>query len=82
MSNAERSEARIRWLLRRGMKELDVMLGRYHQHRYANAPPAERAAFLRLVTEIEDPEIWAWAMHRAEPPAEFADVIEQLRIHY
>lgn len=75
-------EARIRYLLRRGMKELDVLMARYHARRYAEAPQAERDAFVRLLTQVEDPDIWAWAMGHEPPPVEYADVIEQLRIHY
>lgn len=73
--------ARLRYLLRRGMKELDVMAQRYHAQRYPQAPAAERAAFERLLTEAEDPDIWAWSMGYDEPPAEYRDVIEQFRIH-
>lgn len=73
--------ARLRWLLRRGMKELDIMVTRYHQHCYGQAPAAERAAFVRLLSEVEDPDIWAWAMGYQDVPVEFADVISQLRIH-
>lgn len=74
-------DRRLRWLLRRGMKELDVMVMRYHAGRYAQAPAPERAAFVRLLEDIEDPDIWAWSMAYAPVPDEFADVIEQLRIY-
>ncbi len=75
------SEARLRWLLRRGMKELDVLVTRYHDHRYSKATPAEQAAFLKLLNEAEDPDIWAWVMGHAEPPAEFASLVHELRRH-
>lgn len=74
-------EARIKFLLRRGMRELDVLVARYYQHRYPVAPQPERDSFLRLLTEVEDPDIWAWSMGYAELPAEFSNVIEQFRIH-
>lgn len=73
------NEARIKWLLRRGMKELDVMFGRYHAHRYPIAPEAERAAFVALLDGPQEPDIYAWAMGFAEPPAEFAEVIREFR---
>lgn len=74
-------DGRLRWMLRRGMKELDVLTERYQAKRYAQAPPAERAAFMRLLNEVEDPDLWAWVMGKAEVPPEFADVVEQLRRH-
>jgi len=73
------NEARIKWLLRRGMKELDVMFGRYHAHRYPVAPEAERAAFRALLDGPQEPDIYAWAMGFAEPPAEFAEVMREFR---
>lgn len=75
------NEARIRYLLRRGMKELDVMFTRYYDHRYAVAPEAERAAFLDLLDGPQEPDIWAWAMGHAECPPEYADVIAEFQ-HY
>lgn len=61
------------------MKELDVIVERYHQRRYPAAGEAQRAAFVRLLSEVEDPEIYAWAMGHAEPPSEYADLIAELR---
>lgn len=72
-------EARIKWLLRRGMKELDVMFGRYHAQRYPLAPESERAAFLKLLDGPQEPDIYAWAMGFEEAPAEFAEVIREFR---
>ncbi|MGQ0502612.1 MAG: FAD assembly factor SdhE [Panacagrimonas sp.] len=74
-------ERRLLFLLRRGMKELDVMVTRYHAHRYASAPDTEREMFVRLLATVEDPDIWSWAMGYAIAPAEYAALIEQLRVH-
>jgi antitoxin CptB len=68
----------LRWHLRRGMKELDILFERYYHDRYATAPATERAAFARLL-EREDPELWQWLMGHSEAPAEFADVVRALR---
>ena len=61
------------------MKELDVIVERYYQRRYPSAAESQRAAFVRLLTEVEDPEIYAWSMGHAAPPAEYADLIAELR---
>lgn len=53
--------ARVRWLCRRGMKELDVLLSAFLDQQYDNAPPAEQAAFVVLL-ECQDPDIWAWIL--------------------
>jgi len=74
-------EGQLRWLLRRGMKELDVLTERYYATRYPVAPDAERATFVHLLQTTEDPQLWAWALGNAQPPEEYADVIDQLRRH-
>jgi len=61
------------------MKELDVVVERYYQRRYPKAGEAQRAAFVRLLSEVEDPDIYAWAMGHAEPPSDYADLIAELR---
>jgi len=70
--------AHLRFRMRRGMKELDVVLERYFATRYPLAPPAERDAFARLL-EQEDPVIWDWMMQRTAPPPELDDVVQRLR---
>ena len=75
------NEGRLRWLLRRGMKELDVLMERYYAHRWPSAPPDEKAEFLRLVTLAEDPDIWAWTMGYDDVPEEYAVIIAQLRVY-
>lgn len=71
----------LRWRTRRGMKELDVLFERYLARRLESAPAAEQQALARLL-DCEDPQIWQWVMEQVPVPAEFADVIEQLRRHH
>ncbi len=56
----------VRWRCRRGNLELDRLLARYLDHRYAHAPTAERAAFRRLL-ERPDPELLALLTGRTAP---------------
>lgn len=46
--------ARLRWLCRRGTKELDVILNRYLDSRFDHVDASEQQAFLALLT-WEDP---------------------------
>jgi len=50
-------EGRLRWLCRRGMKELDAAMEAYLDHCYADAPEDERAAYRGLL-EMQDPELF------------------------
>jgi antitoxin CptB len=70
--------SRLRFLCRRGMKELDVLFTRWLERRYPAASPDERWIFVRLL-EREDPELWSWIVGQTEPPIDVADVITQLR---
>mgnify|MGYP001315133127 CR=1 FL=1 len=70
--------SRLRWRCRRGMKELDVLLTRYLDHDWPQAPAAERATFLRLL-ELQDPELAAYCLGRAVPQeADFAALVGRL----
>ncbi len=72
---------RLRWLLRRGMKELDVVVTRYYDRHFTDAPEPERAAFSKLLETAEDPDIWSWVMDYSPVPAEYADVVRRLRLY-
>ena len=47
---------RLRWRCRRGTRELDLMLMRYLDHEFPQAPPSEREAFMRFL-EYPDPRL-------------------------
>ncbi len=51
-------ESRLRWLCRRGMKELDVVMTTYLESNYAIASEAEKAGFKELL-EMPDPDLYA-----------------------
>ncbi|HLU61984.1 MAG TPA: succinate dehydrogenase assembly factor 2 [Gammaproteobacteria bacterium] len=62
-------QARLKWLCRRGMKELDVLLEHYLEHEYPRADEEERAAFRELL-ECQDPVLWDYVMERDQPGSE------------
>ena len=71
-------DARLRWLCRRGMKELDVLLERYLEQDYAQTTEPQRAAF-RALLECQDPVLWDYVMERDQPQDEdMQDVIRKL----
>ncbi|PKM09035.1 MAG: hypothetical protein CVV14_01665 [Gammaproteobacteria bacterium HGW-Gammaproteobacteria-4] len=69
---------RLRWRCRRGMRELDVLMLRYLDHRWSQADGDERAGFERLL-ETEDDLLWRWMMRRevATNP-EMATLVERI----
>ena len=58
MSGQAAQRARARWLCRRGMKELDVLLTRFMDAHYDAMTAQERARF-QSVLELPDPDLWA-----------------------
>ncbi|MDR3386245.1 MAG: succinate dehydrogenase assembly factor 2 [Rudaea sp.] len=72
-------EPRLRWRCRRGMRELDQLLGWYFEVRYAQADAVAKAAFSTLLDE-QDPELWNWLSGRAVPPqAGWRNIIDEIR---
>lgn len=75
-------KSRVRWLCRRGMKELDVLLERFMAAEYDTLSLSQRAAFLDLLQQ-EDPDLWMLIMERQPPQneeqAQLLDRIRQLR---
>lgn len=70
--------SRLRFLCRRGMKELDVLLEGFLTRQFEKAEPALQQEFI-AVLDVEDPDLWAWIIGHAEPPPEFANVIARLQ---
>jgi len=55
--------SRLRWRCRRGMRELDQLLGWYLDTRYPGSDDAAKEAFSTLLDQ-QDPELWDWLMGR------------------
>ena len=50
--------SRLRWLCRRGMKELDVVMSLYLDSRYERASEVEKDSFKYLL-DMQDPDLYA-----------------------
>lgn len=75
----EAAAGRLAWRCRRGMKELDLLLGRWLAERAPSAPPAETRVFERFL-ELPDPQIAAY-LWRGEDPDDpgFLELVRYLR---
>lgn len=58
--------AKLRWRCRRGMRELDVMLSHWLNHRFEQSTSEQQASFIALL-ECEDDQLWDWLTGRTEP---------------
>lgn len=48
---------RVRWRCRRGMLEMDILLGRFVEQRYAQMDEQQREAFDELL-DLADTDLW------------------------
>lgn len=56
---------KLRWMCRRGMRELDMLLLGYLERHYPEAEPAAQRAFARVL-EMQDPDIYSLLMGRSQ----------------
>ena len=71
--------SRLRWLCRRGMKELDVVLVRYLDNTYESATSLEQERFRELL-QMPDPDLYNLLLGRdlTDDP-DLARFLRQLR---
>ena len=71
--------SRLRWLCRRGMKELDVVMSTYLETYYVDASAEDQRGF-KMLLEMQDPELYNLLLGReyAQDPA-LQTLIEFLR---
>jgi antitoxin CptB len=71
---------RVRWRCRRGMLELDIVLGRFIEQHYASLNRAQQAALDRLL-DMPDPTLWDMIANAGVSPlqSERCGVLELLQ---
>lgn len=70
---------KLRWRCRRGMRELDQLLGRWLEREWRQSPTAIRAVFLRLL-DTEDDKLWRWFLgHETPADADLAALVQHIR---
>lgn len=69
---------RLRWRCRRGMLELDIVLGRFVERHYAGLDEAQQAVFDTLL-EMPDSELWDMITGKVMPQEKSRAVLELLQ---
>jgi antitoxin CptB len=67
----------LRWRCRRGMRELDVLLERYLEGRFATASHPEQEAF-RLLLETQDTVLYAYCLGSEPVPPHLRSLIDRI----
>ncbi|MGH8091168.1 MAG: succinate dehydrogenase assembly factor 2 [Rudaea sp.] len=71
--------ARLRWRCRRGMRELDQLLGGWLDARYPHADASVQRAFAELLEE-PDPQLWDWLSGRETPSrSDWQSIVDEIR---
>jgi len=58
---------RLKWLCRRGVKELDIIMSHYLEYSFLDAPASEQKAFRELL-QIEDPILFQLVVGKQKSP--------------
>jgi antitoxin CptB len=73
--------ARLSWACRRGMLELDVLLGNFLKEAYPALNVDDKVLFIELLS-LQDPVIHAWLMGHETPAEErFKHITDTIRRH-
>ena len=77
----DKNISRLRWACRRGMLELDVLLGNYLEEAYLQASPDDQKSFVELL-ECNDQELFMWLTGKEIPPlTQHISIVEKVRHH-
>lgn len=72
---------KLEWSCRRGMLELDVLLGNFLKEAYTSLPDQDKQFFTDLLA-LPDPELFDYLMGRAQPEdANLAKITAAIRAH-
>ena len=69
---------RVRWRCRRGLLELDIVLGRFIEKNYAGLDESQQAIF-DVLLDMPDTELWDMIAGKAVPQEECRAVLELLQ---
>lgn len=58
--------SKLQWACRRGMLELDVLLGNFLNEAYAGLTKSDKELFITYLSQ-SDPELFAWLMGHGTP---------------
>jgi len=80
--NTNLETARFKWCCRRGMLELDLLLGRFMEQGFNDLSAARKNTFMKILGEA-DPDLYAWLMGYEQPKSqEFIDFVQWFRDNY
>lgn len=72
---------RLRWACRRGMLELDILLGHFLEEAYLHLSDDDKTLFMKLLA-CNDQELFEWLTGKKQPvEADILYMVEKVRQH-
>ena len=72
--------AKLKWACRRGMLELDVLLGKFLDEHYPSLAFKDKEHFIRLLGQ-SDTDLFAWLLGKEKPHDEgLASLVNKIRM--
>lgn len=66
---------------RRGIKEMDLILGPFADSRLASLSDAQLAVYERMLEE-NDQELYPWVSTGVNAPSQYAELFDLIRLHH
>jgi len=80
MTGSDKGVERVRWRARRGLLELDIVLGRFIENCYNQLDEAEQLAFEAML-DMPDNPLWDMIAGRQEVThAEWQTLLDKIRV--
>lgn len=79
MDNSETLRRSLRWRMRRGLLELDIVLERFAADAFDGLTPAELAQMARLLEWPDQEFLAVLQSHRPNPEPEFEPLLAKIR---
>jgi len=80
MTGSDKGVERVRWRARRGLLELDIVLGRFIENSYNQLDEAEQLAFEAML-DMPDNPLWDMIAGRKEAThAEWQTLLDKIRV--
>ena len=75
------TSSRLRWACRRGMLELDVLLGNFLEEAFLHISLDDQKKFIDLL-DCNDQELFMWLTGKEKPiQPDFIDIVGKIRYH-
>ena len=68
-------QAKSRWAARRGMLELDLILGPYVEHGFPAASRQEQSLFMAFM-QCNDQDLYRWLIKKEAPDDEWVEIVQ------